>query len=413
MGLTLLAQAAVLHLALRAFSAEDFGQYAAARRWASMMQPLLLVGAATMVPRWLAQHRLTRAVFLRLLTWLGGATLCLVAVALLWPALLEQLWFGGLRSDRGPSVALLVFAGGQALYALPMALWQGRAHLLAMALWQGVLAGALPALLMWHYRTVGPTAVMGITGLITGAVAAIVSAIHLKGLPTVPTTGAPVRLRTSAQRLPADFGLALLINAPAFTAIQWVGLAVGGRLALGTMLITLFGSLIGTLTRRALRYASRMTHLGRVHGLRRVARRIERVLWWSGGVGFTGAMLTLGGVVQWTDWLPAIEDWTATLLVASAAIPYVVYIGLRGFLDGQYERPVVARAVAWAWVGFALSVPVASLVMSPVRACALGGVVSLWVLALGTRRQVYGRLLPGAVEDWGPALWRLTQRTHH
>jgi hypothetical protein len=282
-----------------------------------------------------------------------------------------------------------------------------------MALWQGVLAGALPALLMWHYRTVGPTAVMGITGLITGAVAAIVSAIHLKGLPTVPTTGAPVRLRTSAQRLPADFGLALLINAPAFTAIQWVGLAVGGRLALGTMLITLFGSLIGTLTRRALRYASRMTHLGRVHGLRRVARRIERVLWWSGGVGFTGAMLTLGGVVQWTDWLPAIEDWTATLLVASAAIPYVVYIGLRGFLDGQYERPVVARAVAWAWVGFALSVPVASLVMSPVRACALGGVVSLWVLALGTRRQVYGRLLPGAVEDWGPALWRLTQRTHH
>jgi O-antigen/teichoic acid export membrane protein len=337
---------AAFRLAHQSFGPDGFAEYALTRRSIAFLVPLLSLGIAVAIPKFVACHasKLPGAT----IQFLGGGlllavmSLCVFLMAsCILPGPMSFVCIGdSSRSRLVLSLTPLVF--GLILSAGTSAYCRGRMWINASNAIQVVCTGVIPTLALLFFSDVGTFlsttgyAVCAVNGLVV--VLLYVSAVRADRSSHI--TAARSMFRFGAPRVPGDLAFYGLLAAPALAAAHQAGMRTGGDIAYALTWLTLLSQLVAPLGMLLLPEASYLLHSGRARVLR---RRLIRLL------GFTVAVTCVAVCVlfYWAPTLLALHlgSHSPTLLhnvraLLTAAVPLNVFICVRSVIDAGESRAV-------------------------------------------------------------------------
>jgi O-antigen/teichoic acid export membrane protein len=351
----------VLRLAARQFGPDGFGEFVTARRALALVQLPLLVGAGISLPRFIAlegqrtdRRAASRFLVAGLVLGLGPSLLVALLISLA-PGISARILFED-RALQALSIPVALGLVGLSANTITTAALRGRFAIGLANLLQFTVMGILP-LAVFATRPATAAEALWLQGilatLIAGAAwtALLVSAIRSGALADgVPGQAMRQLCHFGLPRVPGEFALVALFSLPPLIVLRSGGLTSAGHLSFALSILTLFGTGFAPIGLVLLPVASRLTGLGDVEGLRRLAYRL---LWV--GVPLAGAGVFLGWLLaRWfTLWYLGAEFEAAVPLVRLAllgVVPYVIYILYRNLLDAMDVRPVNSRNLLVALV---------------------------------------------------------------
>lgn len=385
------------------WTADDFGEYALARKIVSAVLVIALVGCDLAVVRFIAFE--AAGIPTRMEGYVSGAIVvalaaaaALTVVVLVASAPLSVLLFGA-GGHEDVVIALAVVGSGGALQGIAYGYERGRLHLGRAALLLVANTGAVPLLaVMLAPSPALALAAMGAGWAAVGGTAIIAQRTAFTAHPLVSAVfryGGP---RAVGSLLQMGF-----LAAPAIVAAHRFGIAEAGNVAFALLVLGLLSTLLTPIgvvlmPRSAKLLRERSTdalgrHVQRLLAIVVPAMVIAVVLIEIGADGLITAFLG----PSYVSAAPALRG------VVWAAIPWALFVTLRGLLDAHDVRPLNARNVGVASAGYGGMVAVASALTLSETAYHFAFVAAVTVLAgltlIDARRALAQPLLPEPVVE--------------
>lgn len=375
-----------------------FSEYALARRVLSFLQPLMLLGLTTGLPRYIAMSE-GRGQFSRSGRYLSAALLCvgslttlLAGAFVIWPGWFSFVFFGSPENQHllRPLAFMLVGVSSHCiLYAfLRGKLSVGRANALQL-----INYGVVPLLIfaLFHRDVASLLRCLGLAWTAIAAIVFVTAPTSLSG--AMPLSEIRDLLRYGPQRLPGDFALSGMMALPAIFAAHLGGIQQAGFVAFGLAIVNMVAAVFAPIGIILLPKVSRAIGSGDFDEVRREIVLIRRLtLLLSGAVvilleAFAGPLIRfyLG-----PEYSPAA---TIVRVLTLGALPLAFFSALRSVMDACYHRAVntlnlIAAAVLFlAGSGVAVLLRNSGFVLWSFSA-------ALGLLALLTQREVRKILAP-------------------
>jgi len=346
----IVAQIVAFKLAAHYLGPEGFSEYAVARRAASLISALPLLGLAVGLPRYIAYSN-GRGDSQATVRYYGAALRC-VGIAMI----LCLIVLNGLRSQ----IAFLIF--GDRVYAgliLPVSLMVlGLAlHGIVYSYFRGHLAMMRANLLQVVNLAVVPivcfTTLHQSTRTLVLSLGSAWFLVAFVGLWFTPVGGVTAQtpdetrelLRYGIQRLPGEFALMAMLSLPVIFVAHRSGVQQAGFVAFGISVLSMIGAFFTPIGLILLPKASALLADGRRHELRVHVALLIRV------------SLAVAGVATVLVWFLArpfvalylgsgFEDAGSLLrLIVLGAVPYALFTVLRNLIDA-FHRDAVTAVIA-------------------------------------------------------------------
>lgn len=338
----LISQILVYKLAARYLGQDGFAEYAVARRTVSVLYPLVLVGLAVGLPRYVA-HAVgqgepeSRDRYLGAAIWCVGftAVLC-IGLMNLFAVHVARLFFGA-KAYAEMIFPLSLVVAGLALHAIVYAYLRGTLLMGWANLLQFVNLGAVPPLvfLFFHKTVASVLAALGVLCLASSAIAFLF--LPWKQATRDNASEAITLLRYGIQRVPGDFILMALLLLPTTVIAHSRGVTQAGFVAFGVSLLNAVGAFFSPIGLILLPRAGRLLASGEVGELRRqVLTLVKITLTCSTAIAVGGSLVADRLIRSYLG--PGYEETGGIVRVLLfAAIPYSLYLVLRNVVDAFHE----------------------------------------------------------------------------
>jgi O-antigen/teichoic acid export membrane protein len=359
-GLTSLCGLTAFRLAHHSFGNVGFAEYALIRRVIAFLVPLLSLGMAVAIAKFVALRTAVNRGDQSLEFLSGGilATLASVtaygAIALLFPRFTALLCTGS--GERGGLMwDLLPLLAGAMLTTSVGTYCRGRMWIATSNALQLLSAGIIPTLMLLGIGDL-KTYLWHAGAAICAAGVAALAVIYFassrgRWWPSWATSRA--LLQFGLPRVPGDVAYYGLLVVPAIAATFRAGVQAGGEVAYALAWLTLLGQLVAPLSLLLLPEAAYLIHSGHAHVLQ---RRLDKLLRYS--LLLTTVLVLM--LVWWAPQVIALHLGTASAslvhtvrITLPAAIPLNVFICLRSVIDAGETRAVGPRLCLAAFAAFA------------------------------------------------------------
>jgi O-antigen/teichoic acid export membrane protein len=322
-----------------------FSEYALARRTISIMYPVVLLGLAVGLPRYVAnaagrRDEESKARYLGAALWCIGLSL-LVCVTLLnvFAPGLAYLFFG---SKEYASIILPVslVVAGSALHAIVYGYFRGMLEMRAANLLQFVNLGLVPvAVFIFFGKSVQSLlSAFGISLFVVATVALLFT--PWKAVAKDNRVQVVELLRFGIQRVPGDFILMALFALPATVVAHKNGIRAAGYVAFGISMLNVISSFFSAFGLILLPKAGALLSAGRSVELRRQVWLLTKITLLTSAVLAAGIAIGAERLVR----LYLGPDFTAGVgilrLLVFAAVPYSLYTVLRNVIDAFHKLGV-------------------------------------------------------------------------
>ncbi len=384
------------------FGPSGFGEYALARRAASFMQPVLLMGLGVGLVRYIAITSSDgigdpdlQASYIA--TGYGAVivfSLLVLAGVNMAPGFFAKLVFGK-RGYEGHLLAISIMVEGYIVNALVFAYYRGRGDFVLANLMMALCQGLAPLAAVLLSGSV-IDAVM-LTGVVMTALSAMFALPVFKEV--LPRLGRlhpgaiKELLRYGLTRVPGDLSLAVMLGLPAFLTAHFYGVKEAGYVAFGISLVSMVGALFGPVGFVMLPRLSSIVSEGRREEARFLLRRI--IVFTVLVSATTTLVLYLFAGYLVTYWLGArfVDSTVIIRLSVLAAVPNAIFVSLRSSIDAAYVKAINARNMYKALVVSIIAyVAVREWKMDimGIPASFLAGMVILCILTLRVSLSAYG-----------------------
>jgi len=366
-----------------------FAEYAVARRTISILCPIVLLGLAVGLPRYIA-NAAGRGNEGSKARYLGAALLCvglstLVCVALMnaFSGGLAYLFFGS-REYASLILPLSLVVAGSALHAIVYSYFRGMLEMRAANLLQFVNFGLMPlAVFLLYSKSV--QSLLSALGILSFAVAGA-ALLFTPWKAVVKDNRGYVKelLRFGIQRVPGDFILMALFAIPATIVAHKNGIRAAGFVAFGISMLNVIGSFFSPFGLILLPKAGALLAAGKNRELGRqvwLLTRITLVVSATLAAGIAIGADTLIRLYLGPDFMEAARILRFLLL---AAVPYSLYTVLRNVVDAFHELGVTTMILAAGFGIFCLGSSALLAIhynLYAVLLAFLGGVLTLWLLS--------------------------------
>lgn len=402
-------QIIVYKLAARFLGTLGFSEYAIARRAVSLLQPVMMLGIAVGLPRYIAMAE-GNGDDPRARRFFGAAAQCVglaLAVAIIslsiWPQSFAYLFFG--RRDCGFLVRpLALILGGLSSHALVYSYLRGRMAISKANLLNLANLGFVPVLVFIFVHQSAAAVLWTLGAGWTGvALAALCFTPILNAVRDVRAESKEL-LTYGLQRVPGDFALMGLLAFPALLAAHSAGIERGGFVAFGISITNMIAAIFAPVGIILLPKMSRNLGLCNFGEIR---KEVKLIGWSTAGASL--ALVAIGEasaepvirIYLGANFLSAIAPVRIVLL---AAVPLALYYALRSAIDAFHRKAINTINLGIAFAAF-VSLSVLSSLASEARNGVLWSfVASASLLALLTCFEVrrilqQGEALPLEVED--------------
>lgn len=366
-----------------------FAEYAVARRTISILCPIVLLGLAVGLPRYIANaagrsNEESKARYLGATLWcVGLSTLVCVVLLSAFSSGLAYLFFGS-REYASLILPLSLVVTGSALHAIVYGYFRGTLQMRAANLMQFVNFGLVPlAVFLFYNKSV--QSLLSALGILTFAVAGV-ALLFTPWNAVVKDNREYVKelLRFGVQRVPGDFILMALFALPATIVAHKSGIRAAGFVAFGISMLNVIGSFFSPFGLILLPKAGALLAAGKNRELRRqvwLLTRITLVVSATLAAGIAIGADTLIRLYLGPDFTEGARILRFLLL---AAVPYSLYTVLRNVVDAFHELGVTTMILVAGFGIFCLGSSVLLAVHSTVNVVLLaflGGVMTLWLLS--------------------------------
>jgi len=382
-----------------------FAEYAVARRTISILYPIVLLGLAVGLPRYIANaagrcDEESKARYLGAALWcVGLSTLVCVALLNVFSSGLAYLFFGS-REYRSLILPLSLVVAGSALHAIVYSYFRGMLEMRAANFLQFVNFGLMPlAVFLFYGKSV--QSLLSALGILSFAVAGV-ALLFTPWRAVAKDNRKYVKelLRFGIQRVPGDFILMALFALPAMIVAHKSGMRAAGFVAFGISMLNVIGSFFSPFGLILLPKAGAMLAA-------RKNRELRRQVWLLTRITLVVSAALAAGIAIGADTLIRLylgSDFTegagVLRLLLLAAVPYSLYTVLRNVIDAFHELGVTTMILAAAFVIFCLGssasfglqdklrVVLVAFLGGSLTLCLLAGVESLRILRCKNRSEI-------------------------
>ncbi|HXO04843.1 MAG TPA: hypothetical protein VN884_04340 [Candidatus Sulfotelmatobacter sp.] len=332
-------------LAAHFLGGTGFSEYAVARRTISIVYPVVLLGLAVGLPRYVAnaagrRDEASKSRYLGAALWCIGLSV-LVCVVLLnvFASGLAYLFFGS-REYASIILPLSLVVAGSALHAIVYSYFRGMLEMRAANLLQFVNLGIVPVavFLLFGKSVQSLLSALGISLFAVATVALLFT--PWRAVAEDNHVQAVELLRFGMQRIPGDFILMALFALPAAIVAHKSGIRAAGFVAFGISMLNVISSFFSAFGLILLPKAGALLSAGKGVELRRQVWLLTRITLVLSSVLAVGIAIGAEMLVR----LYLGPDFTAGVgilrLLVFAAIPYSLYTVLRNVIDAFHELGV-------------------------------------------------------------------------
>jgi O-antigen/teichoic acid export membrane protein len=366
-----------------------FAEYAVARRTISILYPIVLLGLAVGLPRYIAnaagrRDEESKARYLGATLWCVGMS-AVVCVAFLnaFPGGLAFLFFGS-REYASLILPLSLVVAGFALHAIVYSYFRGMLEMRAANLLQFVNFGLVPlAVFVFFGKSVQSLlSALGILSLVVAAAGMLFT--PWKAVAHDNRAQAKELLRFGIQRVPGDFILMALFALPATIVAHKSGIRAAGFVAFGISMLNVIGSFFSPFGLILLPKAGALLAAGKNGELRRQVWLLVRITLVVSTVLAAGIAIGANALIRVYLGPDFTEGAGILRFVLLAAVPYSLYTVLRNVIDAFHELGVTTMILAAGFGIFCLGSSALFAMQHNkyvVLLAFLGGVVTLWLLS--------------------------------
>lgn len=387
-GLSMLGMVLAYRLAAN-MGKQDLDLYVVVRRTVSFIYPLLLVGAAVGLMRFVAMAAdplRQRAYLHGTLRWVAPLGLLLAAIGFIWSEPIAWLLFGpGVGVDLVAPLTLMIAA--ISVHGVGYSYLRGKGTLTlanSVQVWALALAPCIALVAFDDMSTI-----LWATGIgwLVAALLAVLRDLLAPSQATSKRERAEL-LRYGLPRLPGDMALGALLTVPVYVVARTHGLAASAELGFGTTLLNFVAAVFSPVTLLLLPASAAQLAAGDHHGLStRIGRMVRIMLLASLGIMLAfevGADLLLHLYLG-----DAGETYVfSARIVFLGALPFGFYFGLRSVLDAYYHTPRNGVNLLMSFVIFMAGAFLHFIIPSAPVVVAIALVVSLYYLGWVTWRDV-------------------------
>lgn len=340
-----LANVGLFAIAARIFSQTDFAYYALARRVLATILPAVLIGMGVALPRFVSRYgdnrNISRIVKYTIIC-LIISNLILYLIFIIWKNKISEIAFGSYgQIDLVWSIYAAII--GASVHAVAYGYLRGRLEILPANSLNAICLGVIPLVsVLLSFGSVERTFVT--QGILIAVVDAPVLAYYLyyrsEG-ESVDSDSISLQkyLAYGLSRVPGDFALMALLALPAILAVREYGVAVGGAVAFGSTVVTMFGMALSPVSTLVLPYiaksvASPIFRAELPHKINRFTLIYIGVATFLCGIFYIThkfiIRVYIGSALGGYEPIVGIMAW--------AGIGYGLYVGLRSVVDAVHEK---------------------------------------------------------------------------
>ena len=368
---------------------QDLDLYVVVRRTVSFIYPLLLIGAAVGLMRFVAMAAdpMRQRAYLRgTLRWVAPLGLVLAAIGLIWSKPIAWVLFG---PDAGVDLVapLALMIAGISVHGVGYSYLRGKGTLTlanSVQVWALALAPCI-ALVVFKEMSM----ILWATGIAWLVVAVLAIARDL----LAPSQASSKReraelLRYGLPRLPGDMALGALLTVPVYVVARTHGLAESAELGFGTTLLNFVSAVFSPVTLLLLPASAAQLAAGDHHGLSTRIGRMVRIMLLA-SLGIMLAFEVSADLLLDLYLGDAGETYVfSARVVFLGALPFGFYFGLRSVLDAYYHTPRNGVNLLMSFSIFMVGALLHFIIPSPPAVVAIALVVSLYYLGWVTWRDV-------------------------
>lgn len=387
-GLSMLGMVLAYRLAAN-MGKQDLDLYVVVRRTVSFIYPLLLIGAAVGLMRFVAMAAdpMRQRAYLRgTLRWVAPLGLVLAAIGLIWSKPIAWVLFG---PDAGVDLVapLALMIAGISVHGVGYSYLRGKGTLTlanSVQVWALALAPCI-ALVVFKEMSM----ILWATGIAWLVVAVLAIARDL----LAPSQASSKReraelLRYGLPRLPGDMALGALLTVPVYVVARTHGLAESAELGFGTTLLNFVSAVFSPVTLLLLPASAAQLAAGDHHGLSTRIGRMVRIMLLA-SLGIMLAFEVSADLLLDLYLGDAGETYVfSARVVFLGALPFGFYFGLRSVLDAYYHTPRNGVNLLMSFSIFMVGALLHFIIPSPPAVVAIALVVSLYYLGWVTWRDV-------------------------
>lgn len=339
------------------FGNEGFAQYALCRRTISFFLPLLSLGFAIGIPRFMANFTSAdddpkaNAFFLGGLLMSLSFTLVVFIVVNLWSSYFSFLFFGTYTMESY-MLPVSLYVTGLIFNALCYGFFRGKFMIISANIMQGINLGIAPLLILFYKDAYQ---VILYTGLLVCLVSLFFLFLILRKL-TISFQDFNLHAKTlfkfGIQRIPGDFTLACFFALPAFFASHYFGIIMAGYIAFSISLLNMVGGVFGPFSLIMLPKSVRLIKENNLTELKQKSLVILRFTLIANVMGITFFELFAKEIISLYLGNNYGEIIICSRIVILASLGYTLYISLRSFLDAYHIRAVNTRNILVAFSVF-------------------------------------------------------------
>lgn len=387
-GLSMLGMVAAYSLAAEA-GKEQLDLYVVARRTVSFVYPLLLIGAAVGLTRFVAMSSdplRQRAYLHGALSWVLPLAILLFLVSWWWSGPLAWVVFGvGAGADLMAPLGVMI--AGVSLHGVAYSYLRGKRNMILANAIQVFALAAAPCIALVVFDDLAW--VLWSTGIAWTVVAlAIVMSDLLRRAPRSSKRERSELLRYGLPRLPGDMAMGALLTVPVYVVARTHGLSASGELGFGTTLLNFAAALFSPVALLLLPASAAQLAAGDHRGLSARIGRMVRIIFLA-SLGLT-VVFELGADQLLHLYLK--ETGAAYVLTSRVvflgALPFGFFIGLRSVLDAYFHTPRNGINLLVSFMIFMIGASVHLVVPSPPMVVCVALVVALYYLGWATWRDV-------------------------
>lgn len=390
-GLAMLGMIYAYRLAATHGSGNDtLGPYVIVRRTVSFGFPVLLLGAAIGLTRYVAMTRDTamQQRYLRAaLSWVLPLGALLMAVGAFFSAPLSWTVFGD-ATHAGLVAPLALMVVGIGLHGVAYAQLRGAGFGPMANLIQLLALAVSPCLAFLFFEE--------LRGVLWSTAIAwtVVSLLVLAGLLVRGGSGGAVRreraelLRFGLPRVPGDVAMGALLTVPVYVAARTHGLELGGQVGFGATLINLASAVFNPVALLLLPAAASRLASGDHARLAEQVGRLSRVMMLAAAALMIGFELLAGPLLRLYIGDASEAYLDVSRLCFLGALPFGYFFGMRSVLDAYFQTPRNGVNLLKAFGILVLGSFVHLVVPTPTQTMPVVMVVALWYLGWVTWRDV-------------------------
>jgi len=393
-------QILVYKLAAKFLGTLGFSEYAVARRTISLLQPVMMLGMAVGLPRYMAMAEgagddpRARQFFGAAAQCVGFAVAVAIVLLTIWRDWFAYLFFGHREYGYLVSPLALILAGLSA-HALGYSYLRGRMAIAKANMLNLVNLGIVPVLVFIFFHESAVDVLWALGAGWTG--------VALAALCFAPVASAVCDVRVESkelltyglQRVPGDFALMGLLAFPALVAAHSGGIEHAGYVAFGLSITNMVAAIFAPVGIILLPKISR--NLG-LRNFDEIRKEVKLIGWSTAGISLAVvavAELLAEPVIRLylgANFLSAMDPVRIVLL---AAIPLALFYALRSAIDAFHRKAINTINLGVAFLFFIFLCGLSSLASGIRDAVLWSFVASTCLLAILTYFEIHKILRKG------------------